>query len=147
MDISGSMPADSGNVHVLISTERLRELEAIESNISTLIANAILEHKKNNLRKLHEKDKSNPENVNLRVKRYVERHKVELNARRREKRRLKKLEKEERDTPPTVSPVPIEPIESKPVIVRFDNEPVVDPSRKVITVRVIRSNVQGPGLP
>ena len=147
MDMSGSMSNDSGNVHVLVSTERLRELEAIEANISTLIANAILEHKKNNLRKLHEKDKSNPENVNLRVKRYVERHKVELNARRREKRRLKKLETEERQTPIAESPAPIEPIESKPVIVRFDNEPIVDPARKVITVRVIRSNVPGTGLP
>lgn len=139
-DISGYMPTESSSAHVLISTERLKELEAIESSIPMLIENAIIEHKKNNLRKLHEKDKTNPENVNLRVKRYVERHKVELNAKRREKRILKKLEqatneKENEETNIILPPIKNEP---KSVIVRFDNEPIVDPARKAITVCVKR---------
>ena len=123
---------------VLISVERLRELEAIEASIPKLIEQAILEHKKNNLRKLHEKDKSHPENVNLRVKRYAERHREELNQRRREKRRLKKLEaeskKENQHQEPKVLTV------QEPVIVRFDDVPRPPRPEKLksITVRVQR---------
>ena len=43
---------------------------------------------------LHDKDKENPGAVNIRVKRYNERHKEEINARRRAKRKLEKEEKE-----------------------------------------------------
>jgi hypothetical protein len=120
---------------VLISLERLRELEAIEASIPARIEQAILEHKKNNLRKLHEKDKNNPENVNLRVKRYAERHREELNLRRREKRRLKKLELEKKKEAMVVE----QPIQSnEPVIVRFDDEPKPDVKPKTIVVRVSR---------
>lgn len=75
---------------IQISSERLKALEAIEASIPDLIQNAILEYKKSNLRRLHEKDKANPENVNKRVKRYAEKHREEINAKRREKRRLLK---------------------------------------------------------
>lgn len=84
-----TMDASSGSVE--ISYERLAKLEALEASLPTLIQNAILEYKKSNLRRLHEKDKANPENVNKRVKRYAEKHKDEINAKRREKRRLQKL--------------------------------------------------------
>lgn len=73
-----------------IATERLKALEALEASLPDLIQNAILEYKKSNLRRLHEKDKANPENVNKRVKRYAEKHREEINAKRREKRRLQK---------------------------------------------------------
>ena len=75
---------------ISISKERLESLEKLERELPTLIENAILDYKKNKLKKLHEKDKSNPESVNIRVKRYVEKHKDEINARRREKRKQKK---------------------------------------------------------
>jgi DNA repair photolyase len=75
---------------IQIASDRLTELEALEANLPNLIQNAILEYKKSNLRRLHEKDKANPENVNRRVKRYAEKHREEINAKRREKRRLQK---------------------------------------------------------
>ena len=76
---------------VRISMDRLRQLEEIESNLPKKIENAIAEYKKSNLKRLHERDKADPKSVNLRVKRYVEKHKDEINAKRREKRKQKKL--------------------------------------------------------
>jgi len=87
---------------------------------------------------LHEKDKLHPENVNLRVKRYAERHKDELNQRRREKRKQKKLEMEAakvKELENVVQPV----VSNEPVIVRFDDEPQPKIEKpKIITVRVVR---------
>lgn len=77
-------------VMIPITTDRLKMLEQLEASLPDLIQNAILEYKKSNLRRLHEKDKANPENVNKRVKRYAEKHREEINAKRREKRRLQK---------------------------------------------------------
>jgi chemotaxis response regulator CheB len=79
---------------VLICTDRLQKLEILEKQLPEMIEAAIQEHKKNKLRMLHEKDKENPAAVNLRVKRYNERHRDEINARRREKRKLEKEKKE-----------------------------------------------------
>jgi hypothetical protein len=77
---------------ILISSARLHELESLEKNLPKMIEEAILENKKRNLKLLHEKDKSNPESVNLRVKRYALRHKETLTARRRSKReQIRKL--------------------------------------------------------
>ena len=84
------MNSDEGIVH--ISVERLRQLEELESNLPKKIENAIAEYKKSNLKRLHERDKADPKSVNLRVKRYVEKHKDEINAKRREKRKQKKLQ-------------------------------------------------------
>lgn len=140
MSAEGSMPdsVQATSDPVLISVERLRELEAIEASIPNLIAQAILDHKKNNLKKLHEKDKLHPENVNLRVKRYAERHKDELNQRRREKRKQKKIEMEAakaKELENVEQPV----VSSEPVIVRFDDEPQPKIEKpKIITVRVVR---------
>jgi hypothetical protein len=78
---------------VTISAERLKELEVLEASIPSMIEKAVSEYKKSNLKKLHERDKANPAAINLRVKRYVERHREEINKRRREKRQQKKLEK------------------------------------------------------
>ena len=72
---------------VFISIERLRELEAIERRIPTLIEKAIQDHKKEKLKLLHERDKLDPSLVNLRVKRYAAKHKEEINAKRRAKRK------------------------------------------------------------
>lgn len=89
MDVSATLTPTETNV-IQISAERLKALEAVEASLPDLIQNAILEYKKSNLRRLHEKDKANPENVNKRVKRYAEKHREEINAKRREKRRLLK---------------------------------------------------------
>ena len=79
---------------VSISAERLKELEALEASIPSMIEKAVLEYKKSNLKKLHERDKANPAAINMRVKRYVERHREEINKKRREKRQREKLEKQ-----------------------------------------------------
>jgi hypothetical protein len=71
---------------VSISYERLKELETLEASIPSMIEKAVHEYKKNNLKKLHERDKANPAAINLRVKRYFERHRDEINKKRREKR-------------------------------------------------------------
>ncbi len=80
---------------VEISTERLKKLEELEASIPKLIEDALKEYKMMALRRLHEKDKANPEAVNLRAKRYAQKNREMLNAKRREKRRLEKLAKEE----------------------------------------------------
>jgi hypothetical protein len=79
---------------ITISLERLRELEALEASIPTMIEKAIVEYKQSNLKKLHERDKANPAAINMRVKRYVERHREEINRKRREKRQQLKLMKQ-----------------------------------------------------
>lgn len=74
------------NEFVCISIERLKELETLEASIPSMIEKAVHEYKTNNLKKLHERDKANPAAINLRVKRYFERHRDEINKKRREKR-------------------------------------------------------------
>ena len=52
-----------------------------------MIEKAIQDHKKEKLKLLHERDKLDPSLVNLRVKRYAMKHKDEINAKRRAKRK------------------------------------------------------------
>ena len=75
------------NALVSISNERLAELEALESKLPHMIEEAILEHKRNNLRRLHERDKADPESVKIRVRRYIAKNRDKINERRREKRK------------------------------------------------------------
>lgn len=75
---------------VPISAERLQKLEELEAALPGMIELAIAEYKKSNLKRLHEKDKTDPESVKLRVYRYVQKHKEKINERRREKRKEKK---------------------------------------------------------
>jgi hypothetical protein len=75
---------------VLISQERLNYLLQLEASLPTKIEEAVINYKKNSLKRLHEIDKQNPDAINARVKRYVEKHRESINARRREKRRAKK---------------------------------------------------------
>ena len=77
---------------VLISQERLEHLLKLEASLPKMIEEAVINYKKNSLKRLHEIDKQNPEAINARVKRYVEKHRESINARRREKRRAKKQE-------------------------------------------------------
>lgn len=64
---------------VTISVERLRALEAMAKSYDA-----------ERFRILREKDKANPEAHAKRTQKYYEAHKDEINARRREKRRLAK---------------------------------------------------------
>ena len=66
---STAMENKSGNL-IWVSMERLAKLEELERNLSLQISEAILKHDKNKLKKLHEKDKENPELVKIRIKRY-----------------------------------------------------------------------------
>lgn len=75
---------------VPISEERLRALEALEAELPSRIESAVKQYKLNALQRLHERDKQNPAAVNLRAKRYAERHREEINARRRAKRAEKR---------------------------------------------------------
>jgi len=76
---------------VTISLERLQMLEEMERNLPQMIKDAIEQHKKEKLKLLHEKDKLDPKSVNARVKRYAQKHKDEINAKRRAKREEQKL--------------------------------------------------------
>lgn len=85
--------ASAGTVE--ISAERLKELEQLEASIPKRIEDALKEYKTSALKRLHERDKANPEAVNLRAKRYAQKNRDILNAKRREKRRLERLAREE----------------------------------------------------
>jgi hypothetical protein len=86
-------PTDPNDTNILICAERLKQLELLEQKLPSLITEAIAEHQRNKLRILHERDKQNPQSVNLRVKRYNERHKDEINAKRRNKRKEEKAKR------------------------------------------------------
>jgi hypothetical protein len=70
----------------IISKKTLSDLEELKESIPRLIEKAILDYKKAKLVMLHEKDKKNPAGVNARVKKYNEKHKDEINAKRIMKR-------------------------------------------------------------
>jgi hypothetical protein len=78
--------------NVLISQERLDYLLSLEASLPKKIEEAISDYKKNSLKRLHEHDKQNPQAINARVKRYVEKHRESINARRREKRQAQKAQ-------------------------------------------------------
>ena len=100
---SNNIVVNDDEEQVLICSERLKKLELLEMQLPNLIEAAINEHKINKLKMLHEKDKQNPGAVNIRVKRYNERHKEEINAKRRAKRLLEKeMEEANKPKPTTV---------------------------------------------
>lgn len=81
------------NDTVAIPLSRLNELQSLEVNLDIIIHDAIKKYKKDNLEKLHARDKENPSAVNERVKRYATKHREEINRRLREKRQLKRQQK------------------------------------------------------
>lgn len=93
---------------VYVCTERLKKLELLEKSLPELIEQAIIDHKKEKLKLLHEKDKQNPAAVNARVKRYNERHKEKIaarkNAKRNEEKHLKNNSVVESFTGPKAKP-------------------------------------------
>lgn len=78
---------------VAVPIERYAELEKLELGLPGMIEEAIKEYKKNSLKRLHERDKENPESVKKRVQRYIEKNREKINERRREKRKeLKRVQ-------------------------------------------------------
>jgi hypothetical protein len=80
------------NELVSVPSDRYAELEALEKSVPEKIQEAIALYKKESLRKLHERDKSDPESVKLRMQRYIAKNRDKINERRREKRRKEQLE-------------------------------------------------------
>lgn len=74
------------NELVTISIDRFHQLEALEARFPTLIEDAIKEYKTQALKRLHEKDKTNPKAVAERARRYAEKNRDAINERRRQKR-------------------------------------------------------------
>lgn len=77
--------------YVTISESRLRELEALEAELS--IRKTAEQHDADRFKMLRERDKANPEKHAERSLKYYELHRNDINARRREKRRLAKESK------------------------------------------------------
>jgi len=84
---------NKNNELVYICIERLKKLELLEKSLPELIERAIIDHKKEKLKLLHEKDKQNPAAVNARVKRYNERHKERIAARKNAKQNKERFQK------------------------------------------------------
>ena len=94
-----------------------------------MIQSAIDNYKKDKLKLLHEKDKLDPTLVNERVKRYAKKHKDTINAKRREKR---KEIKENKDKDSIISQN-----DSKNEIIDTIKEPVITINKTIndLTVR------------
>ena len=69
---------------VEINLERLRRLEQLEASLPQLIEAGVKQYKQAKLKSLHERDKLNPDAANMRARRYADKHRDEINARRRE---------------------------------------------------------------
>jgi hypothetical protein len=81
---------NGGNELVTVSAARLRELEALEASIPTLLEKTKAERDKERLTILHEKQKANPEPNKKRNLENYHKNKEEINAKRREAYKLKK---------------------------------------------------------
>jgi len=73
---------------VTISKRRFEELEELERKLPLLLEEARTAYKASRLQQLREKDKADLNLVRARVRRYAEKHRDTINARRRQKREL-----------------------------------------------------------
>jgi len=71
---------------VTISKKRFEELEELERKLPLLLEEARTAYKVSRLQQLREKDKADLNLVRARVRRYAEKHRDTINARRRQKR-------------------------------------------------------------
>lgn len=88
--ISKSIMTENKDELVSISLERYNELSKLQEDLPNMVQKAIAEYKKNTLKRLHERDKNDPESVKLRVQRYIAKNRDKINERRREKRKEQK---------------------------------------------------------
>lgn len=100
--MSGETPAETAPGNVIVSAERLAELEAIEARYKL-----DQEKKKERLKMLEEKQ--TPESLKKRVMKHYEVHKDEINAKRREKRRLAREAAKKSETPGVELTVSVKP--------------------------------------
>jgi hypothetical protein len=84
------MSTEPANELVTISVARLRELEALEASIPTLLEKTKAERDKERLTELSAKNKENPKAHSDHVLKKYHQNKEEINAKRREAYRLKK---------------------------------------------------------
>ena len=82
-----------------------------------MIAKAIADAKRENLRKLHEKDKNNPEGVRIRVKKYLSKNRDKINEKRRERRKEKLLSQAK----PEISVISEIPEQTSEIMVSFND--------------------------
>jgi len=83
---------------VLVPLERLRALEALEASLPELLAKTKAERDKERLLELHAKAKADPKAHSKTVLAKYHKNKVEINARRREAYKAKKLANESAGT-------------------------------------------------
>ena len=102
---------------IYICTKRLEKLELLEKSLPEILERAIIDHKKEKLKLLHEKDKQNPAAVNARVKRYNERHKEEIAARKNAKQNKERIQKNNSVIEPLTGPKPKLVTENKQKII------------------------------
>ena len=76
---------------VLVPVERLRALEALEAGLPDMLAKAKADRDKERFAMLHEKEKANPEPHKKKVLENYHKNKEEINARRREAYKAKKV--------------------------------------------------------
>ena len=86
MAAASATATDLSGVFVWVAAERLRALEALEAEVNR--RKTPEEHDSERIKQLHDRDKANPQAVAKRASKYYESHKDEINARRREKRRM-----------------------------------------------------------
>ena len=76
---------------VFVSMERLKALEALEAELPNMLEKVKLQRDKERFAMLHEREKANPEQHNKKVLEKYHKNKDEINARRREAYKAKKL--------------------------------------------------------
>lgn len=79
---------------VTISKKRFEELEELERKLPLLLEEAHTAYKARRLQQLWEKDKADLNLVRARVRRYAEKHRESINARRRQKREKNTVSRE-----------------------------------------------------
>ncbi len=75
---------------VTVTRAELEELRKLKADLPAIIAQAKEEENKDALKKLHQRDKENPEGARKRAMKRYNQNKEEINAKRREAYRAKK---------------------------------------------------------
>lgn len=89
---------------VLVSEAELEELRKLKEDLPSIVEKAKLEERKDALIRLHQRDKEHPEGHSKRNAKWYQQNKDEINARRREKRKLAK------ENPPVSDERPTTPV-------------------------------------
>jgi hypothetical protein len=88
MERQRNILVDPGDAVATISKRRLDELETLERQLPYLLKNIEIAQKSERLRLLRERDRADINLVRARVRRYAEKHREVINARRRQRREV-----------------------------------------------------------